>query len=144
MDTNRDINMENMEGTVNEQEVIKTFTQEEVNDIVQARLERERKRLNAMINEDEAIKQELVESRLKLEVAKELREKDYPQELLELINCKDSDTCKDSKIQIMDVFDRALRSKIDYIYKVNGRTPQTGSNHHGKTDNDPVKNAFLY
>lgn len=140
--------LENMEveqtqETATEQEETKTFTQDEVNDIVQARLERERKRLNAMINEDEAIKQELTESRLKLELAKELRDKDYPQELLELIDCKDADTCKQSKEKILDVFDRAMKNRVEQVFKANGRTPQTSTNPFPSRSKDPLKDAFL-
>lgn len=140
------MDLENMEAeqaqeTAVEQEDKKVFTQDEVNDIVQARLERERKRLNAMINEDEAIKQELTESRLKLEAAKELRDKDYPQELLELFDYSDASTYEQSKERVLDVFNRALNSKVDQIFRANGRTPHTNTGSFpGK---DPLKAAFL-
>ena len=137
---NQNMEVEQTQETVTEQEE-KTFTQEEVDGIVQARLERERKRLNAMINEDETIKQELLESRLKLEEAKELREKDYPQELLEVIDFKDAETCKESTAKMMSVFDKALQAKVMQQYKIFGGTPASSSSRiHPNTD--PVKNAF--
>lgn len=57
---------------VQENEEVKTFTQEQLNDIVEKRLAKERKRLRSMIEDDEAVKAELLKNRLQLSATKSL------------------------------------------------------------------------
>lgn len=101
----------------------KTFTQEQVNDIVEKRLAKERKRLMGMIEDDEATKAELAKNRLQLSATKKLTEAGYPIDLAELLDYSDEDKCNSSYDKVIGVFDRALSKKIDEKFKSNGRVP---------------------
>ena len=71
---------------VQENEEVKTFTQEQLNDIVEKRLAKERKRLRSMIEDDEAVKAELLKNRLQLSATKSLTNNGYPIDLVELMD----------------------------------------------------------
>ena len=71
----------------------KTFTQEDVNKIVQERLAKERARNTEEITEKE---KELDKRELQLNIRQTLAEKGLPAELMEAINCTDEETFKKS------------------------------------------------
>ena len=102
---------------------VKTFTQEQVNDIVEKRLAKERKRLMGMIEDDEATKAELAKNRLQLSATKKLTEAGYPIVLAELLDYSDEDKCNSSYDKVIGVFDRALEKKINEKFKSYGRVP---------------------
>ena len=108
---------------VQENEEIKTFTQEQLNDIVEKRLAKERKRLRSMIEDDEAVKAELLKNRLQLSATKSLTNNGYPIDLVELMDYSSEDNYNTSYNRVVEVFDRALRKQIDKIFKSNGRVP---------------------
>lgn len=123
-------------------EELKTFTQEDVNRIVQERLSRERERINSMINEDEGIRKELTANRLKLDATKELNAAGYPIELVDFVDCADEKTCKKSIEKICKVYELARRNATADIYKANGRIPGKGNAGGGAVE-DRLRNAFL-
>ena len=118
----------------------KLFTQDELDKIVQTRLNREKERLNAMINDDAAIREELRINKLKLEKTKDVTEKDLPIELLELLDYTDPDTCNASFDKLVNVIELATRSGVDKIIKSNGYIPAKG-NGAGSAKNG-LKGAF--
>lgn len=101
----------------------KTFTQQQLNDIVEKRLAKERKRLMGMIADDEATKAELLKNRLQLDATKKLTETGYPIDLAELLDYSNEDNYNASYSKVVEVFDRALMKKIDEKFKSYGRQP---------------------
>lgn len=124
------------------EESTKSFTQDDVNRIVQERLARERERINSMINEDEGIRKELTESRLKLTATKELNAAGYPVEIVDMVDCTDEKACKESIARVKKVYDLAYKKAVDDIYKGNGRTPSKGNDVARSIDNR-LRSAFL-
>lgn len=122
------------------EEVEKTFTQDEVNRIVQERLARERERINGMINEDEGIRRELAASRMKLDAAATLSKQGYPHELLDLLDYSDADACQQSLDKVCSVFDAAVQQEIDKIFRANGRIPGVGTI--ASASDDKLREAF--
>ena len=84
-------------------EDVKTFTQEEVNEIIEKRLNRERKKFTSMINADDPREHELEERRhaldvreMRLDALEILEKKGLPAESLELLNYTDKESCERS------------------------------------------------
>ncbi len=89
-------------------EDVKTFTQEEVNEIIEKRLNRERKKFTSMINADDPREHELEERRhaldvreMRLDALEILEKKGLPAESLELLNYTDKESCERS-IEILE------------------------------------------
>lgn len=121
----------------------KTFTQAELDEIVQSRLARERKRLNDMISDDEGIKQELLASRLQLDMAKKLTEKGLSHAMLDLLDYSSTEKCNATYEKVIDVFGKFRNDIIGEIYKINGRTPERGSSSYSnKPSGDPLRDIF--
>ena len=127
--------------TPSQEDAQKSFTQDDVNRIVQERLARERERINSMINEDEGIRKELTANRLKLNATKELNAAGYPIELVDFVDCADEKACKESIKKISKVYDLAYQNATADIYRANGRIPGRG-NTGGGAVNDKLRNAF--
>lgn len=148
MEQNELINAENAEQqqetaaiTPAAEEPAKSFSQEDVNRIIQERLARERERINSMINEDEGIRKELVENRLRLSAARELNASGYPIELVDLVDCTNEETSRDSIEKLSKVYDLAYKNAIGDIYRSNGREPGKGSVGAGAVE-DKLREAF--
>lgn len=124
-----------------EEEIPKSFTQDDVNRIVQERLARERERINSMINEDEGIRKELTANRLKLNATKELNAAGYPIELVDFVDCTDEKACKESIGKISKVYDLAYKNATAAIYRTNGRIPGKGNTGAGLVE-DKLRAAF--
>lgn len=116
---NDNVNNEAPEGAESE----KTFTQQQLNDIVEKRLAKERKRLMGMIADDEATKAELLKNRLQLQATRKLTEEGYPIDLAELLDYSNDDNYTASYSKVIEVFNRALDKKINEKFKSYGRQP---------------------
>lgn len=79
---------QNGEGTQTEE---KTFSQEDVNRIVQERLAKERNKNNAQSPDLDKREQELVKRENRITCAERLNEKQYPAELLDILDTSDPD-----------------------------------------------------
>ena len=121
-------------------EAEKTFTQQQLNDIVEKRLAKERKRLMGMIADDEATKAELLKNRLQLAATRKLTEEGYPIDLAELLDYSNDDTYNASYSKVVEVFDRALNKKINEKFKSYGRQPQSSNG--GYSGSDSLRGAF--
>lgn len=130
-------NAENNETAENE----KTFTQQQLNDIVEKRLAKERKRLMGMIADDEATKAELMKNRLQLEVTKKLTQEEHPIELADLLDYSDEEKCNASYNKIIEVFNIAVKKEVDRRFKANGRTPHH-SNPYSGGQGGALRSAF--
>ena len=118
----------------------KLFTQDELDKIVQTRLNREKERLSAMINDDAAIREELRVNKLKLEKTKDVTEKGLPVELLELLDYTDQDTCNASFDKLVNVIGLAAQNSVDKLIKSNGYIPPKGNG--AGSAKDGLKGAF--
>ena len=129
--------------TPKEEEQAKTFTQDEVNRIVQERIARERVRLNGLINDDENIRMELNAERLKVAAIKELSQKGYPVDLVEFMDCSTEQTYKESLERLDKMYDMIYDKIIHEVFKAGGRQPRGGSYNTGTDKSeDRLKNAF--
>lgn len=86
MDKNQNATQQTGEGTAPQEE--RTFTQEEVNRIVQERLAKEKNRSGQTLEERE---RDLVQRENRMTCAERLAEKKYPKELLEILDTSDAD-----------------------------------------------------
>lgn len=134
-----EVNNTNTNNTALETEE-KTFTQQQLNDIVEKRLAKERKRLMGMIADDEATKAELLKNKLELATTRRLTEEGYPIDLAELMDYSNEDNCNTSYSKVVEVFDRALNKKIDERFKSYGRQPR--SSDRGFSGSDSLRGAF--
>lgn len=124
-----------------QEEKEKTFTQDDVNRIVQERLSRERERINSIINEDESVRKELATEKLKLKATRELTEKGFPVELVDFMDCTDENTYKQSLEKVCSVFDKLYKRELEKVFRSSGRTPESGTNVSGNTG-DALRDAF--
>lgn len=129
----------------------KTFTQEEVNTIVQERIARERKRTDKILDEEgynkELIEREknITERELKAEARDYfVREKELPIEVLNLIDCSDQEAYKESCDKVMLLLDKIVSN--DNENKKVEKRPQIvfKGNARGVSDinDDRIKEAF--
>ncbi len=118
---------------------VRTFTQEQVDNIVEKRLAKERRRLMGMISDDENIKAELTKSKLELEVTKKLNDSKYPSCLSGLMDYTSAEACVESYEKITKVFDEAIKQAIEEKFKAAGRNPNAGR---GWADNPGAYRAY--
>ena len=117
-----------IEGTPSENEV-KTFTQDEVDKIVEKRLARERQKFENQLREytGSPIEREL--SKREREVTKRelmadargfLEEQGRPIEILELLDYTDAESCAESIKKVIDCVDRAAQKAINNALRGKG------------------------
>ena len=98
---------------------VKTFTQEEVNKIVEKRLNRERQRLAAMgpqtPKEMELAEREraVTEKELRLDAAETFRQEQLPAEALELLNYNDKESCEQSIELVRRVYTQNVQEAVN-------------------------------
>jgi organic radical activating enzyme len=123
-------NMNNMEqkDDANELQIndtqsdVKTFTQDEVNEIVEKRLNRERKKFTSVLNGGDPREVELTERERSVEI-KELRAnalemlqgKKMPIEVLELLNYADKEACEKSIDDLEKVVNAIVHQKMEFV-----------------------------
>lgn len=112
------------EPTGAEKETGKTFTQEEVDKIVEKRLNRERKKFSSLLNGDDLREAEFAERERALEI-KELKadakgilaEKGLSMEALELLNYTDKESCTKSIEALEIVVKAASQARVESILR---------------------------
>ena len=120
----------------------KTFTQDEVNEIVQKRLAKQKESLmknleNAQqISDIEEREKNLRVRELKADTIEKLAAAGLPADLSKLINYESKEACEESFKTVCETFNSSLGTAL----KINARqeTPKDGDPGHG----DPIKSAF--
>lgn len=140
-------NSEDTEPTENAAGTGRTFTQEEVNKIVQKRLAEERNRLkpileisdedarNMIAREKEVTKRELV-----LEARERLIQDGFPEKLIDLLNFDSKGEFEDSYTHITSVFKPIVEAAVqgELNNRLRGVIPQSPNTH----TVDPIQGAF--
>ncbi|MDO4312381.1 MAG: hypothetical protein Q4C52_04800 [Eubacteriales bacterium] len=129
----------------------RTFTQEEVNEIVQKRLAKEREKLSKVFQEEKQLseleerEQKLEQRELRAGAADELKRLGYPEGLTELLDYSNQENFQKSLATVTSVFGSALweRRRIDArqstpleSYYRAPEQPKPGS------ENDPIARSF--
>lgn len=142
-------NNDNIQNQEQEAKVEKSYSEDEVNEIVQRRLARERKKFNKLLDSDEFDK-ELIEREKKVTLrelradAKEaLSELDMPIDFIDLIDFTNKESMDRSIKVIEKIKNEYISPMIDNEVKkrFKGRTPKN-SNVTNISSLDPVKKAF--
>lgn len=99
---------------------VKTFTQEEVDKIVEKRLSRERKRLSLAMGPQDPKEAELDERErivakreLRLDAAEIFQQENLPTEALELLNYTDKEACEQSIELVRKIYGLRLQEAVD-------------------------------
>lgn len=101
---------QNTDPSINQGAGEKTFTQDDVNRIVQDRLAKDREKASKELNERE---QELAQREFRLNSRQKLIDKGYPETLLDALNCS-SEEAFDKALGIIDgLMEERLASKKD-------------------------------
>lgn len=126
----------------------KTFTQDEVNRIVQSRLAKERERFKPLIDSDESAKdliqreRDITRRELRLDAMDRLRSDNLPNDLIELFNFNSRGEFEDSYSHVSSVIkpliQLAVNEEVDR--RLRGTAPKCG--HVNDFDSDPIRNAF--
>lgn len=112
----------------------KTFTQEEVNQIVSNRLKEEREKLKKEQDAAFADREKAINAReMRMTVAEELHKKGLPSSLVDAINCTDKDTMNKSIEILMQTYKSNVQEPQRTPY-----VPQNGA----ETHSDPVRGAM--
>ena len=124
----------------------KLFTQDELNAIVQKRLDRERKRLEVLSSDSDTIRKNLIEREraitereLRAEARERLIEAGLPGGFAEIIDCSSEAAYEKALEKTMKQLAEMEKRRIDAEFKAVGRTPQRGSS---APSSDPLRAAF--
>ena len=127
-----------------EQKSLRTFTEEEVNDIVRKRLNREREKLTKAFEEgtresdlDER-ERNILKRELKADTLEKLTESNMPACLADLVNYDSAEECEKSLATVVKVFNTAVNQAVRS--KARQTTPRDGGGYTGRAD--PLAGAF--
>lgn len=127
-----------------EQKSLRTFTEEEVNDIVRKRLNREREKLTKAFEEgtresdlDER-ERNILKRELKADTLEKLAESGMPAGLADLVNYDSAEECEKSLATVVKVFNTAVNQVVKS--KARQTTPRESGTFSGKPD--PIAGAF--
>lgn len=122
----------------------KTFTEEEVNDIVRKRLNREREKLTKAFEEgtresdlDER-ERKILKRELRADTLEKLAENGMPAGLADLVNYDSAEECEKSLATVSAVFNQAVNEAVKG--KARQSTPRDGGGYTGRPD--PLAGAF--
>lgn len=139
--------LEEPQGNTGEETAGKTFTQEEVDKIVEKRLNRERKKFTSMLEGKDPKQMELEErenavtkKELQLEVRDKINEKGWPSELYEFLNYTDKESCEKSIETLDDLISAAVNLEMEKRL-IGGKPIKKGQNSLEETS-DSLRNAF--
>ena len=130
----------------------RTFSQDEVNAIVQKRLERERERSNSLLGSGEAFRDELLkrekavtEREFRATARERLSNEQLPVEAAELLKFDDEKSFEASYKLLAEVLksirDSSTKKAVESIFKQHGRNPKGGGST-GRDVDDELKAAF--
>ena len=116
-------------GGENNQQGEKTFTQDELNNIIGERLAKEKVKNEALLVQKE---KELAERELRLTASEKLVEKGLPIELLEALNCTSSETLENS----IKIIETAIKKNQRHDAVITGAKPGDSSTRPQKPGGD--------
>lgn len=126
---------------------VKTFTQEEVDKIVEKRLNRERKKFASVLEGTDPREAELAEreravaeKELRLDAAETMRTEGLPMEALELLNYTDKESCEQSIELVRTVFQANVQAAVER--RLRGGAPMKKGPSTLEEQADPIRNAF--
>lgn len=99
-------------------EAERTFTQDEVNDIVQKRLAKERERLSKVFQEEKQLSEleererNILKRELRADAIEELSKRNLPARLADLLDYSDKENLQNSMNEVTSIFRSALSEKI--------------------------------
>lgn len=141
-----DVNITEQQNAESTQEGEKTFTQDEVNRIVEKRLNRERSRLNGLLKEDDPREAALADreravaiKELQADAREALAAKGIPAEALELLNYTDKESCDKSMEAVKNLMDTVIGKTAEKFIKGDA-PPRKGPSTLDETD--AIKAAF--
>lgn len=132
----------------NNREEVKTFTQEEVDKIVEKRLNRERRKYSSLLNGEDpreiefADREKAVELKeLQIEAKATLTEKGLPLEILEHLNYTDKESCNKSIEAFETAVNAAVQKHIGSIL-CGGKPPRKAGPNSLEEPVDPLHSIF--
>ena len=109
----------------------KTFTQDEVNEIVRRRLAKEREKFTSLMDgegENKLIEREkaVLKRELRADALDKLKEKQYPSSLADLLDYTDEESCNASFDKVIGVFQDLKKQAFEAAFKSGAHTPRAG------------------
>lgn len=153
---NMNINEKEVQGTVTQKETagekegteqkkqLRTFTQDEVNEIVRKRLNKEREKITKAFQEGskesdlEERERNILKRELKADTLEKLAAAGMPYGLSELIDYSSKEECEKSLATVSKVFNAAVNEAVKA--KARQSTPVDGYSYYGSADS--IANAF--
>ena len=123
----------------------RSFTQEDVNEIVQKRLQREREKWKAPDSVERQLIQrenDVLRRELKLSAKERLQDAGLPVAAAELLRYDDEAGFEESFAALRDLLGPQMQKAVQEMFRAAGRTPPRGSEPHRAKD-DALKAAFL-
>ena len=117
----------------------KTFTQDDVNRIVQDRLSKDRERASKELGERE---QEIARRELRLNSREKLISRGYPEDILDALNLSDEKSF-DKALDLLDEYIKPRKAEIDAKLRAAGSAPKfTDKSEPRRSDGDPIRRAM--
>ena len=117
----------------------KTFTQDDVNRIVQDRLSKDRERASKELGERE---QEIARRELRLNSREKLISRGYPEDILDALNLSD-EKAFDKALDLLDEYIKPRKAEIDAKLRAAGSAPKfTDKSEPRRSDGDPIRRAM--
>lgn len=134
------------ENQTDEAQSEKKFSQDEVNSIVQKRLDRERKRYDLLTGDADTLRQNLIERERAIaererraDARERLAEKGMPVGFADIIDCSSAAAYEKALDRIIKELDALSKKHINELFTKNGRIPTVSSS---VSYSDPLKEAF--
>lgn len=139
--------LEEQQEKTGEETAGKTFTQEEVDKIVEKRLNRERKKFTNMLEGKDPKQMEIEEREtavskreLQLEIRDQIKEKGWPSEIYEFLDYTDKESCKKSVETLDKLISAAVNQEIEK--RLIGGVPLKKGPSTLEEPSDTLRNAF--
>lgn len=150
VETTQNESMEDVISDGTETKQNKTFTEDEVNDIVKKRVAREQKKIAKMLDTDKfenellEREQKIIERELRADARQQLTEVGLPLEIADIIKWEDPESYEETFNKVYELFSTKYDEAVDQGIKaaLRGETPRVGKKP-GFSETDRLKNAFM-
>lgn len=117
----------------------RTFTQDQLNSIVQERLARDREKQSEELGKKE---QELLQREFRLNSREKLLNRGYPEDILDALNLSDEKSF-DKALDLLDEYIKPRKAEIDAKLRAAGSAPKfTDKSEPRRSDGDPIRRAM--